>query len=498
MTDTPDDDRPELRPPSTEQLPAVVRDEYRRGRTPVPASSDAADDNGYGQLPPKVIDGLWPGSPASSASLGLDSPEARPLPPVPGIGDDSEPDTEDTVPVHVPPRPPSGPGLGGRPAPGSRPSPGSSPGNGTGRRIPSAGTPGGGGTPPSTPAADPGEAASRSAPAAKGEIKIGLWGSPQSGKTTYLAALRHTLGVQGGESGKWNLLPRSKRSAELMTKYTTDLVAKRQFPQATPLDGWSELQWEFTGDIAGTKFDTRPRFRRGKPLRSKFVLDLIDVSGGAFDDDLKRAGVGDRVADKALDHLQRAQGIIYLFDPVQEKADRNAAEYVNRTLVELLRRHADESQEDPYLPHHLAVCITKFDHPKVFQRARDLGFVNHGADGIPRVRDEHAAAFFDAVCAGDFWGDHDEASAASAQFVRTQLSAAFDPSRVQYYVTSSIGFRQPSGWRPNAAASTQFDPESFSNYHERPDGSAGILGAIRPINVLEPLVSLSQRIKGRD
>jgi hypothetical protein len=275
-------------------------------------------------------------------------------------------------------------------------------------------------------------------------------------------------------------------------------VANRAFPEATPLNRVIPLQWEFTGDIAGTKFDTRSRFRRRGQLRSRFVLDLIDVSGGAFADDLTLANVGPGVAEGALNHLQSAQGIIFLFDPVREKEKRNSAEYVNRTLVELLSRHAAKGRNEPYLPHHVAVCITKFDHPKVFQRARDLGFVNNGTDGVPRVRDEHAAHFFDAVCAGDFWADRDEAGEASAQFVRSQLRAVFDPSRVRYYVTSSIGFRQPPGWKPNAAASTQFDPEGFSNYLERPDGSAAILGPIRPINVLEPLVSLSQRIEGRD
>lgn len=39
-------------------------------------------------------------------------------------------------------------------------------------------------------------------------IKIGLWGSPASGKTTYLAALQHALDHPDGSIGRWTIWPR--------------------------------------------------------------------------------------------------------------------------------------------------------------------------------------------------------------------------------------------------------------------------------------------------
>src|SRR5215469_5993030 len=55
---------------------------------------------------------------------------------------------------------------------------------------------------PASPAPMPTAQASRGSMA---ETKIGLWGSPASGKTTYLAALRHAVSQSDSTSGRWNI-----------------------------------------------------------------------------------------------------------------------------------------------------------------------------------------------------------------------------------------------------------------------------------------------------
>ena len=101
--------------------------------------------------------------------------------------------------------------------------------------------------------------------------------------------------------------------------------------------------------------------------------------------------------------------------------------------------------------------------------------------------------FFDLLCTGKFWGEKYERGDRSARFVRNELRNAFDPAKIEYFVTSSIGFWIPPGW---AGAGSDFDPGDFANYHKVGQNEASIRGAISPINVLEPLIRLRQRISG--
>ena len=482
MSETPEERRPEPSPPSMDQLPSVVRDEYPMRRYGQPAQGD----EGYGDLiepaepqrrssqrTPDIKPLSWPLSEIQTADEDESTFRVRPAADVPG-----------QPPQQASPRtpPPQSASWGG-PAPlyTSAPPP-SSPDSAA---IPAPLQGNGYPQPVSSPTAE------------EGAVRIGLWGSPASGKTTYLAALRHAVGNRSGDCGIWNIFARNTESADLLVRFTDKLVNSREFPESTLGDVLYELQWLFVGDIAGTRFDNRARLLRRGGMASKFLLDLIDVAGGAFADDPAKAHVALDIASRALDHLESAAGLIYLFDPIGERTNRNSATYVNRMLVELQQRHAAAGRTTQYLDQHVAICITKFDHPKVFQRARELGLVNWGADGMPRIRDEHATQFFDAICAGDFWAEQDEAGQASAQFVRDQLASAFNPKKIRYYVTSSIGFRQPPGWTPSAATGTNFDPDDFANFYTRTDGKQGIRGAIRPINVLEPLIGVAQQLRKR-
>jgi len=325
----------------------------------------------------------------------------------------------------------------------------------------------------------------------EGAFKLGLWGSPQSGKTTYLAALRHATGAGDNGCGSWNIYPRNDISRDLLVRFTHTLVHDRRFPAAT-VGATKPLEWLFVGDIARSKFDRRRLLRRGR-LESRFVLDLIDVTGGAFSDDPEKNNVAPEVAAAAVDQLTKARGLIYMFDPIGEKENRDSSSYMNRTVAELLRRFADGRRAGLHLPHHVSVCVSKFDHPAIFQQARRMGLVNYGGDGMPRVLDRHAEQFFDALCSGDFWSERDEQAQASAQFVRNQLRTVFDPCKIRYFVTSSIGFSRPPGWDPSV---TRFDPRDFANFHMR-SGQPGIKGPIHPVNVLEPLISLQQQLSER-
>jgi hypothetical protein len=336
-----------------------------------------------------------------------------------------------------------------------------------------------------------GDEADQASPASETALRISLLGAPASGKTTFLAALRHAVSRVGSESGLWNVFPANAESSRVIVEFT-DALLRGQFPGSTPLNTTTTLQWLFVGDIAGTKFDHR-KFRRGS-LQRRFLLDLVDVNGAAFADDAIRTNAHQNIATRALDHLASAAGIIYLFDPISERQEGNSAHYVNGVLAELQRRYAALGHWRRYLPQHVAVCITKFDDSEIFQRARLHGFVSDGPDGIPRVRDRDAEQFFDALCSGTFWGERDRTGRSSARFVQHQLRNAFDPRNIRYYVTSSIGFYQPPAWSTSDTIAA-FNPNDFVNYDEKMAGNRGIRGSVRPINVLEPLIGLMGHIE---
>jgi hypothetical protein len=328
--------------------------------------------------------------------------------------------------------------------------------------------------------------------------KIGLWGSPQSGKTTFLAALRHAVGVPENEYGDWTITALSAESSDLMVEFTRALN-RGQFPSATAPGTATSLRWLFTGDIRKSKFVGRgERMRKAfghRRIESSFILDLIDVSGVAFSDNPESPGFSPDVSELALNHLLDSKGLIYLFDPMRERKHGDALESVNKTIVELKRKYYERTKKGGKLPHQLSVCVTKFDHADVFQEARRGGLVYDGPDGVPRVRDEHAKEFFENLCTGGFWrqkrNEHDDRS---AEMVMAELQNAFEADNIKYFVTSSIGFHK----KPDSASGTrEFDAGDFSNFHETSGGVGGIRGPIHPINVLEPLISLQQRMTGR-
>jgi hypothetical protein len=336
-------------------------------------------------------------------------------------------------------------------------------------------------------------------------IKIGLWGPPSSGKTTYLAALRQAVLSADRSIGQWNIIPVGESSKKLLIDWSHRLVTDRMFPEPTDWDAAVSLKWLFLGDLAGSRYDHR-RFGRRRRLECRFLLDLVDVSGEAFGDHPDKdqvKAVPQWIKDRALDHLEDADGLIYLFDPITERDKQSASVYLNSTLTDLSQRmlgHIVGHQ----LPKEISVCVTKFDHPELFGLARRVGLVNYGLDGMPRVLDKDAERFFDLLCTEGVWGDgeHDEEGNASAKFVRLSLQKSFNPKKIEYYVTSSIGYRKPPGWNSGEAAlpGYEFNPKGFNNIDMTKDGEKTIpkiRGPIRPINVLEPLISLHQRAAGR-
>ncbi|MFI5531303.1 hypothetical protein ACIA8O_22505 [Kitasatospora sp. NPDC051853] len=301
-------------------------------------------------------------------------------------------------------------------------------------------------------------------PNGPGVVRIGLWGAPRSGKTTFLCALP-IAAMQYAEHGKgnWIIGGLTPQASRFLSSSVPMLAVDGGFPP--PTQAPESMSWSFQGE--------EPR-RFGRPREVGFVLDLHDVSGEFYEP-------GHPQHATVIDQLATAHALVYLFDPLLDgEAETRSLNFFFATLNELNSRIRDQrGLRGNRLPHHVAVCVTKFDDPEVFRPSVEARWVTQEDVGarIPRVPQELGAGYFDWIC-NTYRGS-------SARLVRNGLSNYFHPERVSYYATSAIGFR--------LNADGIFDYRSYASV-EQVGGAAHIVASPRPINVLEPLIDLERRI----
>ena len=138
-------------------------------------------------------------------------------------------------------------------------------------------------------------------------LPIGIWGSPASGKSTYLASLQHATGNASRSLGTWAVYARTEQSAELLSNWNAQLVGDHKFPEATDIAAATPLRWRFKGDLAGSRYQLPWRRLRRVPEPSAFDLDLIDVSGEVFGPRPADKEVPRDVVTRTLDHWRSVE-----------------------------------------------------------------------------------------------------------------------------------------------------------------------------------------------
>lgn len=310
-------------------------------------------------------------------------------------------------------------------------------------------------------------------------VRIGIWGSGQSGRTTFVTVLG-LLDWQTFPGGnQWRVVPANKHTREFISVRAEQLRTCKEFPPAT-------LESE---DLSFNLLCRRPRrrpMRWWRPARlAEITVTLQDIAGGDF--------LGKELdKERAPSHLSTADAVVYFFDPTydaQQAQERglHSVDYFIALEIALARSAIDrERPPDRFFRQRIAVCVPKLDDEYVFRMARRYGCVQTepGTGGRPWVPTRHARRLFEALCR-----DQEEYR---TDFLLTRLNHSFRPDRISFHALSSIGF-----WIPEAG---RFDPDDVCNVltSKQEDGpSTTLRGDLRPVHVLDPLVGVVERVRSR-
>jgi predicted ATPase len=293
------------------------------------------------------------------------------------------------------------------------------------------------------------------------DINIALWGGSGTGKTTYLSALR--VAMLRDTEGQWNINGRDdlqRGSSEFVATNTSNLL-RGHFPPGTEGRGESVV-CTISGILHLDTISTIFSMARYGTNRVNFDLYVKDYPGHTL--------LNSPHGDPFWDYLAECQGLIYLYDPLLDETEKTNYDYLQQAmdLVSTAVKKQQEMHQLPaILPHYIAVCVTKFDHPATFQRLHDADLVSLDATGTPHVPDG-AAAF----------------RLLADELVVNTLERSFRKDRIRYFVTSAVGFYTgPEG---------QVDLNDCYNIIHTTEGTR-IRGEARPINVFEPLIWIASQ-----
>jgi hypothetical protein len=307
---------------------------------------------------------------------------------------------------------------------------------------------------------------------------IAMLGSPGSGKNTFLSALNVTLQRGQQTPGDWTLAGQHNNPAKSGIE-TATAPLERALPRPPAVTG--EMT-QFTLVQRGAQRGLIvPRDRPGEVARrssTEIALSLVDPGGELWSDQPRPQ------RQEVIREVSDTDGILYLFDPIREFEVGDTYSFITRIISQVSQETASGRAQDFHgtLPHHVAVCVTKFDEPRVLATVRRMGVVTTDPGdryGFPRVRDSDARRVFAKLCNGD------------GEMVLNTMDRTFRRDRVRYFVTSAIGFRtDPETGR--------FDAGDPQNIAAPSPGAASakprIRGPVNPINVVEPVLWLAEQI----
>lgn len=178
-----------------------------------------------------------------------------------------------------------------------------------------------------------------------------LWGSKQSGKTTYLASLFTALSAIPG----WSIIPRDEETAEFISSRAQEFESGK-FPKPTDPDVTSKYI-----------FDIEIKKTFGNKILS---LEFLDPAGEYFNN----PGLM-KTNENLRESIKKSKGMICLIDP--EPESKSKSEYFKILLMNLTIMKGIFYPEKGFTKIDIptAFCITKMDQYKGYIR-NPLGFAN--------------------------------------------------------------------------------------------------------------------------
>jgi energy-coupling factor transporter ATP-binding protein EcfA2 len=304
------------------------------------------------------------------------------------------------------------------------------------------------------------------------EPGIAMLGATGSGKSTFLGALQIALLKQHRE---WRIWCRDPASRRALVDMNTALTSEGRFPLTTM--GIDIFDWILSGKVERTERSGRFSSRSFEE-NVELTLKLTDPTGELSRPD--QAGLQPR--EQLVDHVAKSRGILYMFDPIREYNRGDAYDKTYSLLMDLVAAVAGEPDFDGRLPHHVAVCVTKFDDPRVFKTAESLRMLvwdEHDPLGFPRVHDSDARALMHSLCQVSRNG--------TGEVIPRLLEQYFHQDRISYFVTSAVGFMLNKRTRA-------FDIQDTENVYRIESGESLVRGPVNPINVVEPILWLVRQI----
>ena len=301
------------------------------------------------------------------------------------------------------------------------------------------------------------------------EAGVAMLGTTGSGKSTFLGALDIALLEQEGDWRIWSSDPASKKA---LIEMSDALNSKGEFP--LPTGAIDTFEWTLSGQVERTVRNGR-RGTRTVQEPVSLTLKLTDPTGELGRPDQ----IGQPTREQLMENLASSRGILYMFDPIREFRKGDAFAQTNNLVKDLMATMGGDPAFDGRLPHHLAVCVTKLDDPRVFKTAESLGILMEDDRRFPRVHNHDARFLLDSLCKVSKRGNGDA--------VPRLLGRCFHPDRISYYVTSAVGFMVNKRTRG-------FDDQDTENVYQIASGRSLVRGPVHPINVVEPVLWLVDRL----